>query len=83
MKKFMLAITAVVLGISFSAFTPAKTAKTDYYWKNGAGLHQIVDEDDLENICPAGTRTQCVMFLNQTGTTEPIFLANGASYERN
>ncbi len=75
MKKMMLVMIAAVMAVGFSAFTPEKKVKTDYYYLDGATWVTVT------SVCPSGTVKQCEMYIN--GANRLIYTQQSTSFPYN
>ncbi|MBN8686112.1 MAG: hypothetical protein J0M10_03805 [Chitinophagales bacterium] len=78
MKKMYLVLAAVLLAVSFSAFTEIKKAPAgDFKYDDGSGMVDVPSTVDVNTLCPAGNQHDCVIEIN--GEDELIYL-NGNVY---
>ena len=59
MKKMYLVLAAIVMAISFSAFTPEKKPLETVWYNLGSGWQSY------SNPCPAGTTLACTVTIGQ------------------
>lgn len=81
MKKMYLVLAAVVIAVSFSAFTTIEKAPAGQYkYDDGSGLVDVPPEINVDFFCPSGNQRDCEISIE--GEMELIYL-NGNVYRRN
>lgn len=79
MKKMYLVLAAVLLAVSFSAFTEIKKAPVgDFKYNDGTGLVDVPSTIEVEALCPSGNQHDCMIEIN--GVEEQIYNPNGSVY---
>lgn len=65
MKKMYLVLTAIVIAVGLSAFTPIKKAASgNYKYDSGSGLLDVPPGIDVESFCPPGEENPCTIEIN-------------------
>lgn len=60
-----LVLTAIVIAVGLSAFTPIKKAASgNYKYDSGSGLLDVPPGIDVESFCPPGEENPCTIEIN-------------------